>query len=87
MPSFTSKITSTTTFIDPDYWSKIRDDRINQILNEYKEEEIEKLKNKLSQLKKDNLLSWETYGSELCPDDMFRMEKDIENKIKELENE
>jgi len=87
MPSITSKISTTTTISDPNYWSKRREDRIDQILSDYKEEKIEDLKSELSQLKKDHSLSWETYGSELCAGDMFRIEEELENKIKELENE
>jgi len=87
MPSITSKISTTTTISDPNYWSKRREDRIDQILSDYKEEKIEKLKSELSQLKKDHSLSWETYGSELCASDMFRIEEELENKIKDIENE
>jgi hypothetical protein len=85
MPSITNKIP--TTISDPNYLSKRREDRIDQILSEYKEKKIENLKSELSQLKKDHSLSWETYGSELCAGDMFRIEEELENKIKGLENE
>ena len=85
MPSITNKIP--TTISDPNYLSKRREDRIDQILSEYKEKKIENLKSELSQLKKDHSLSWETYGSELCAGDTFRIEEELENKIKGLENE
>ena len=85
MPSITNKIP--TTISDPNYLSKRREDRIDQILSEYKEKKIENLKSELSQLKKDHSLSWETYGSELCAGDMFRIEEELENKIKGLEDE
>lgn len=74
MPSITNKIP--TTISDPNYLSKRRE-----------EKKIENLKSELSQLKKDHSLSWETYGSELCAGDMFRIEEELENKIKGLENE
>lgn len=83
----TTWITTTTTISDPDYWAKQREKKIDYILDESKSTEIQDLKDQLSQLKRDNLLGWESYGSELCPGDLIRRENELEKKIKELEDE
>jgi hypothetical protein len=50
------------------------------------EKEIEILKDELSKLRHENFSAWNEYGSELCAGEMIRKEREIEERIKELES-
>ena len=56
-------------------------------LKNFTKDEIQKLKLELEELKKLNSSACDIYGSELCASDMLNKEKQLEDKIKKLENE
>lgn len=73
--------------IHADYFTRQRERKIDTILNESKSQQIEDLKKQLSDLRRDNLNAWETYGSEICAGELIRQEEELENKIKQLSND
>jgi len=48
---------------------------------------INKLADKLAEIKRSNRSCWDSYGSELCAGEMIREEENIEKKIEKLRNE
>lgn len=48
---------------------------------------IEELTKQLDDLKKSNIEAWNTYGSELCAEDMLNNERKLEEKINMLKKE
>lgn len=54
-------------------------------MNNSNQEKIDTLKKELSDLRQSNMDSWNTYGSELCAEDMISKEKKLEDQIKKLE--
>lgn len=48
-------------------------------------EKLDELRDELKHMREYHMSSWNIYGSELCAGEMLRKEKELENKIKELE--
>lgn len=48
-------------------------------------QEWHKLKQELKEMKASHLWAWDQYGSELCAAEMMRKEKELEDRIRALE--
>lgn len=52
-----------------------------------KKAQLKQLKQRLVNLKAENLASWQYYGSELCTGDLIRQESNLQLEILKLEEE
>jgi len=51
------------------------------------DDEIERLEKELTDMKESQSRIWDRYGSEICPEDLRRTEKELEKKIEVLKKE